>query len=160
MLRLSTLPSASRIGIWGTMQRPSSTPRRTWRLQRRWATGRGRARRTLTSGPRIGRRGTTQSLAIKYHGQHLAIAKEVGDRAGEGAAYGNLGNAYWSQGGFNKAIDHHGQHLAIAKEVGDRAEEGTANGNLGNAYHSQGDYAKAIKHHAQHLAIAKEVGDR
>ena len=29
--------------------------------------------------------------AIKHHTQDLAIAKEVGDRAGEGAAYSNLG---------------------------------------------------------------------
>jgi len=27
--------------------------------------------------------------AIEYHMQHLAIAKEVGDRAGEGSAHGN-----------------------------------------------------------------------
>ena len=36
--------------------------------------------------------------AIAYHTQHLAIAKEVGDRAGEGRAYGNLGNAFGSHG--------------------------------------------------------------
>ena len=38
------------------------------------------------------------SKAIDHHGLDLAIAKEVGDRAGEGKAYGNLGNAYQSQG--------------------------------------------------------------
>ena len=31
--------------------------------------------------------------AIEYHEKHLKIAKEIGDRAGEGRAYGNLGNA-------------------------------------------------------------------
>ena len=36
------------------------------------------------------------SLAIEYHTQDLAIAKEGGDRAGEGAAYANLGIAYQS----------------------------------------------------------------
>ena len=30
--------------------------------------------------------------AIEYFNQHLSIAKEAGDRAGEGIAYGNLGN--------------------------------------------------------------------
>jgi hypothetical protein len=50
--------------------------------------------------------------------QHLEIAKEVGDRAGEGIAYGNLGNAHKSQGGFSQAIKYHTQHLEIAKEVG------------------------------------------
>ena len=57
--------------------------------------------------------------AIKYHTQHLAIAKEVGDRAGEGMAHGSLGNAYFSQGNYGKAIEYHAQDLAIAKEVGD-----------------------------------------
>ena len=61
--------------------------------------------------------------AIEYHAQHLAIAKEVGDRAGEGSAYGNLGNAYQLQGDFSKAIEYHTLDLAIAKEVGDRAKE-------------------------------------
>jgi tetratricopeptide (TPR) repeat protein len=71
-----------------------------------------------------------------------AIAKEVGDRAGEGRAYANLGNAYESQGDFSQAIEYHTQHLAIAKEVGDRAGEGAAYGSLGIAYRSQGDYAQ------------------
>jgi hypothetical protein len=35
--------------------------------------------------------------SIDHHTQHLAIAKEVGDRAGEGKAYGNLGDAYGSR---------------------------------------------------------------
>ncbi len=94
------------------------------------------------------------------HAQDLAIAKEVGDRAGEGRAHANLGCAYRSQGDYGKAIEYHAQDLAIAKEVGDRAGEGRAYGNLGNAYQSQGDASKAIEYHAQDLAIAKEVGDR
>jgi tetratricopeptide (TPR) repeat protein len=98
--------------------------------------------------------------AIEYYTQLLAIAKEVGDRAGEGGAYGNLGCAYESQGHLAKAIKYQTQCLAIAKEVGDRAGEGGAYGNLGCAYESQGDLAKAIKYHTQCLAIAKEVGDR
>ncbi len=43
------------------------------------------------------------------------MAKEVGDRAGEGSAYANLGNADHSQGDYAKAIEYHMQHLAIAK---------------------------------------------
>jgi len=42
----------------------------------------------------------------------------VGDRAGEGEAYGNLGIAYHSLGHYAKAIECHVQDLAIAKEVG------------------------------------------
>ena len=58
------------------------------------------------------------SKALEYHKEHLAIAKEVGDRAGEGMTYGNLGNAYQSQGDYAKAIEYHGKHLAIAKGAG------------------------------------------
>ena len=32
--------------------------------------------------------------AIEYHKKHFNIAKEIGERAGEGTAYGNLGNAF------------------------------------------------------------------
>jgi hypothetical protein len=49
-----------------------------------------------------------------------AIAKEVGNRAGEGRAHANLGNAYKSQRDYAKTIEHHTQYLAIAQEVGDR----------------------------------------
>jgi hypothetical protein len=66
------------------------------------------------------------------------MAKEVGDRAGEGIAYGNLGNAYGSQGDYAKAIEYHAPDLAIAKEVGCWAGEGTSYANLGCAYWSQG----------------------
>ena len=86
-----------------------------------------------------------------YHAQHLAIAKEVGDRAGEGAAYGNLGIAYRSQGDYAKAIEYQAQHLAIAKEVGDRADEGMAYGNLGTWHMQLNDYVKAVAYiEAQH----------
>jgi tetratricopeptide (TPR) repeat protein len=71
------------------------------------------------------------SKAIEYHTQDLTIAKEVGDRAGEGRAYGNLGNAYKSLGDLSKAIEHHTQDLEImiAKAMDDRAGEVKAYGN-------------------------------
>jgi tetratricopeptide (TPR) repeat protein len=38
------------------------------------------------------------SKALENHKEHLTMTKKVGDRAGEGQAYANLGNAYRSQG--------------------------------------------------------------
>jgi hypothetical protein len=70
-----------------TFHRRSSTTPSAWRLTRRWATGRGRAGRTGTSVARTSR--------------CLAIAKEVGNRAGEGGAHGGLGNAHDSLGDFS-----------------------------------------------------------
>ncbi|XP_074607827.1 uncharacterized protein LOC141860581 [Acropora palmata] len=98
--------------------------------------------------------------AIKYHEKHLKIAKENGDWAGEGGAYGNLGIAYQSLGDYKKAMEYYKKHLKIAKENGDWAGEGRASGNLGIAYKSLGDYQKAIEYHEKDLKIAKEIGDR
>ena len=84
----------------------------------------------------------------------------MGDRAGEGIAYGNLGNDHYCLGNFKQAIEYHKQDLNIVKEVKDRAGEGNANGHLGNAYCSLGDLRLAIEYHIQHLSIAKEVLDR
>jgi tetratricopeptide (TPR) repeat protein len=90
----------------------------------------------------------------------LSSARELGDRRGEGAALGNLGNAYAALGEVHKAIECTEQHLAIARETGDRSGEGAALGNLGNAYADLGEAHKAIEYHEQALVIDREIGDR
>ncbi|CAH3186183.1 unnamed protein product [Porites lobata] len=102
----------------------------------------------------------TERNRIEYHKQQLNFAKKVGDRAGQGRAYCNLGNAYDSLGQFQQAIEYHKQHLSIAIEVGDRAGQGGAYGNLGNVYQSLGQFQQAMEYHKQDLTIAIEVGDR
>ena len=97
---------------------------------------------------------------IKLHEKHLGIAKDVGNRAGEGIASGNLGNTYQIFGDFQRAIEYHEKHLSDAKDVGNRDGEGRAYCNLGNAYHSLGDFQRAIEYHEKHLSIAKDVGNR
>ena len=84
----------------------------------------------------------------------------MGDRAGEGRAYGNLGHAYCSLGKFQETIEYHTKHLSIAREVGARAGEGGAYANLGIAYYCQGKFQEAIECHNKDLSIAREVGDR
>ena len=98
--------------------------------------------------------------AIEYLNLYLKKAKEVGDKHGEGNAYGSLGNAYHRLGDFKKAIEYHNLALKIAKEVGDKHGEGNIYGSLGNDYHRLGDFKKAIEHHNLALKIAKEVGDK
>ena len=98
--------------------------------------------------------------AMEYHEKDLKIAKEVGDRSGEGRAYGNLGNAYHGLGNFQKATDYYEKDLKIAKEEGDRSGESRAYSNLGNAYQSLGNFQKAIEYHEKYLKMAKEAGDR
>jgi tetratricopeptide (TPR) repeat protein len=83
----------------------------------------------------------------------------VGDWAGGGRTYGNLGRACQSQEAFSKAIEHHTQCLAIAKEVGDRAGEGRAHGNLGTCHMHLNEHVKAVAYlKAQHaLAISLKL---
>ena len=90
----------------------------------------------------------------------LKIAKVVGDKAGEGSAYRNLGIAHGNLGDFKTAMEYHEGHLKIAKEVRDRAGEGDAYGNLGLVYHLMGDFKTAVEYHERHLKITKEVDDR
>ena len=98
--------------------------------------------------------------AIEHHQQALAIARETGNRSGEGTQLGNLGNRYAGLGQTEKAIEHTQQALAIARETGDRSGEGSQLGSLGNRYADLGQTEKAIEHYQQALAIARETGDR
>ncbi|CAH3185739.1 unnamed protein product [Porites lobata] len=102
----------------------------------------------------------TERNRIEYHEQQLSIAIEVGDRAGQGRAYANLGIACHCLGQFQQAIEYYKQHLSIAIEIGDRAGQGRTYGSLGSAYRSLGQFQQAIEYHKQDLSIAIEVGDR
>ena len=90
----------------------------------------------------------------------MKIAKVIGDRGGEGAAYGNLGNCYQSLGDYRKSFEYHKKDFKIAKEIGDRGGEGAAYRNLGNCYQSLGDSRKSIACHEKHLKTPIEIGDR
>ena len=68
----------------------------------------------------------------------------MGDKAGEGVAYGNLGNAYDSLGDFKTAIDYHEHSLKIAKEVGEKAGKARSLFNLGYSLELQQSLPKAI----------------
>ena len=77
-----------------------------------------------------------EQLWKSWYGSHyqkaiviLKIAQEIGDRSGEGTAYGNIGCAYQSLGDYRKAIEYHEKRLKIAQEIGDRSGEGAAYGN-------------------------------
>ena len=43
----------------------------------------------------------------------------TGDKAGEGKACGNIGNAHYSLGQFNDAIEYHKKDLEIARQTGE-----------------------------------------
>ena len=98
--------------------------------------------------------------AIDLHTQALAIARDIGDRQGEGDALGNLGICHCQPGRL--PAGHRPAHPGPGHRPrhGDRQGEGTALGNLGNCHLSLGDYRQAIDLHTQALAIARDIGDR
>ena len=64
------------------------------------------------------------------HRKDFEIAEELGDKGGVGTAHGNMGNAYYSIGRYQKAIDCHRIALEIAEELGDRSGIGRGHGNF------------------------------
>lgn len=100
------------------------------------------------------------ALAIGFCQQSLAIASEIGDKAGISEALANLGIAYDYQGDYAHTIDLYQNSLAIAKEIGNKSFIGKILGNLGVVYFYQGDYARAIDFYQQSLEIAREIGDK
>ena len=96
-------------------------------------------------------------VAVEYYQKALALAREIGDRRGEGNALGNLGNAYAALGNPRQAIQFYEQDLVIAREIGDRLGEGNALGGLGNAYAILGDPRRAITFYEKSLVIHREI---
>ncbi|XP_013420307.1 G-protein-signaling modulator 2 isoform X2 [Lingula anatina] len=98
--------------------------------------------------------------AADYYEENLKIVQELGDRAAEGRACGNLGNTHYLLGNFAQAIRYHEERLAIAKEFGDKAAERRAYSNLGNAHIFLGEFEVAADHYKKTLQIAKQLQDR
>jgi tetratricopeptide (TPR) repeat protein len=98
--------------------------------------------------------------AIGYYEQALVIAREIGDRRGEGNRLGNLGSAYYQLGQVDTAIGYYDQALVISRDINDLRGEGAWLGNLGSAYYQLGQVDTAIGYYDQALVIAREIGDR
>ncbi len=58
--------------------------------------------------------------AIGLHERRLEMAREIGDRRGEGNALGSLGVAYAALGECDRRSVSYEQRLEIAREIGDQ----------------------------------------
>jgi tetratricopeptide (TPR) repeat protein len=95
--------------------------------------------------------------AIEFCEQQLLIAREIGDRRGEGNALGNLGVAYAARGEPRRSIEFCEQQLTITREVGDRRGEGAAMNNLASAYQALCDLRRAIAYFRGALSIFEAI---
>ncbi|XP_063288947.1 G-protein-signaling modulator 1 isoform X1 [Pelobates fuscus] len=98
--------------------------------------------------------------ATEYYERNLALVKELGDRAAQGRAYGNLGNTHYLLGNFNEAIAFHKERLSIAKEFGDKAAERRAYSNLGNAHIFLGRFDASADYYKKTLQLARQLKDQ
>ncbi|XP_063791878.1 G-protein-signaling modulator 1 isoform X2 [Pseudophryne corroboree] len=98
--------------------------------------------------------------ATEYYERNLALVKELGDRAAQGRAYGNLGNTHYLLGNFNEAIVFHKERLAIAKEFGDKAAERRAYSNLGNAHIFLGRFDTSAEYYKKTLQLSRQLKDQ
>ncbi|KAG6446865.1 tetratricopeptide repeat protein 28 [Manduca sexta] len=98
--------------------------------------------------------------AINYMQQDLAVAKSLGDTAGECRAHGNLGAAYFSQGSYKDALTAHRYQLVLAMKCKDTQAAAAALTSLGHVYTAIGDYPNALASHKQCVQLVKQMGDK
>ncbi len=120
----------------------------------------GTRERLYRSGGDLLRNVGRKEEAYEYFRQALAIAREVGNRRGEGRALDLLGLDVYQGGRIAEALEHYQQTLAIHREVGDRVLEGRAIGRIGYIYREQGLRAEALDYARQAIGIYREVGAR
>ncbi|XP_045323861.1 G-protein-signaling modulator 1 isoform X2 [Leopardus geoffroyi] len=98
--------------------------------------------------------------ASEFYERNLSLVKELGDRAAQGRAYGNLGNTHYLLGSFVEATTFHKERLAIAKEFGDKAAERRAYSNLGNAHIFLGRFDVAAEYYKKTLQLSRQLKDQ
>ncbi|CAL8317402.1 unnamed protein product [Lota lota] len=102
----------------------------------------------------------TLQKATGFYEMNLGLVKELGDRAAQGRAFGNLGNTHYLLGNFVEAIKFHRQRLSIAKEFGDKAAERRAYSNLGNALIFLGQFSTATEYYRKTLQLSRQLRDQ
>uniref|UniRef100_G3W4M0 G protein signaling modulator 1 n=1 Tax=Sarcophilus harrisii TaxID=9305 RepID=G3W4M0_SARHA len=102
----------------------------------------------------------TLQKASEFYERNLSLVKELGDRAAQGRAYGNLGNTQYLLGNFSEAITFHKERLAIAKEFGDKAAERRAYSNLGNAHIFLGRFDVSAEYYKKTLQLSRQLKDQ
>jgi tetratricopeptide (TPR) repeat protein len=95
--------------------------------------------------------------ALNYYNQALVIAREVGDRVGEGDTLTYIGFVYKAKGQHDQALEYFNQALVITREIGDRAGEGNNLAYIGKVHQAKGQYNQALEYYNQALVIAREL---
>lgn len=98
--------------------------------------------------------------AVSYMQQDLAVAKSLGDVAGECRAHGNLGAAYFWKRNHRDSLTSHRYQLVLAMKCKDTQAAAMALTSLGHVYTAIGDYPNALASHKQCVQLLRPLGDR
>src|ERR1044072_9896871 len=75
---------------------------------------------------------------LRYLEEALGLYRAVGDRNGESAALGLIGNAYYKLGEIERALDYYNRALKIQQELGNPARDADTLDRIGVAYAASG----------------------
>src|SRR5262249_25157436 len=85
----------------------------------------------------------------------LAIAEELGDRAGMASSYHNMGMVAQERGDYEGALEWYRCSLAIAEELGDRAGMAISTSQIGILLTETGRAADAVPYNLSALAMRR-----
>jgi tetratricopeptide (TPR) repeat protein len=93
-------------------------------------------------------------------GKALALAEELGNKAGMANSLGNIGTVHRNLSDYSLALEYYGKALALHEELGNKAGVARHLGNIGNVHLYLSDYALALEYFGKALALAEELGNK
>ncbi len=100
-----------------------------------------------------------KSPALEYYNQALELYQAVGDRTGEAATLGNIGQVHSAQYKHQQAQQCYEQALTLYRTIGDRGGQANILTNMGRLAARQSDNAGALKYYQQALPLYGAVDD-
>jgi tetratricopeptide (TPR) repeat protein len=100
------------------------------------------------------------AAAEEYYEQALLLAREIGERAGEGTALANLGWLAGMAAKYEEAYAAYAGSLRIAREAGDRVSEVYTLINLSACLGALADVPRATGYAEEALRVAHDTGER
>ncbi len=98
--------------------------------------------------------------ARRLYQEALAIAQQLGNRAGVAKSLHQLGNVAYLQGDYAGARRLYQESLAIKQQLGNRAGVAYTLGQLGNLAYAQGNLDEARQLYEQVCDVSEQMGDR
>lgn len=105
------------------------------------------------------RRGTFDE-ALETYEQVLTIRQELGDQAGIGQTFNNIGDVYINQREYSEALDVLQKALTIRRQINDRSGIAETLNLIGFVYQRQREFSQALNLHQEALDISQGINDR